>query len=193
MKPFVLLCLFLLFSGCGDDMTNNNNGNTSPDFDIYLLNINSSLRRFETYTVKSDGTNLNLFSDSLFVGASSRQNKILTGNIDTTGYFISAIYSADYYGANLVNIPLSIYYPVYFDLSPIGDKALFTTDEGNFLCIVNTNATGLLKLSDGIRGTEVIPKFSPNGNLIAYFEAPPSLETGLYITNTSCFRHIPLI
>ena len=188
--PLSLTLLFislLSFYSCGDDIVNGSNGNTgsNTDFDIYALKINNSLFRFESYVIKEDRTNFRLFSDTLFVLCSAVNNRILLGKIDQTGFSLSSLYSAAHNGTALVNIPIDGYYPLYFDITKDGDKALFTTDAGNYLCVINTDGTGLLQISDGIRGTEDVPKFSPDGKLIAFFEAPSSLETGLFITNTS--------
>jgi Tol biopolymer transport system component len=175
----------ILFNSCGDDaITGSNSGNTSADFEIYVTKFNGTLLRVETYVVKSDGTNLRLFNDSLGVTSHSFNNKLTFAGIDTTGYYLNPLYTANSDGTNIVKISFGSYFPVYYILSPAGDKVLFTTDAGNFLVIANVDGTGMIQISDGIRGTEQVPKFSPDGKLIAFFEAPQSLETGLYIINT---------
>ena len=187
MKYLLILFILLSIYSCGNDTVNNGSitigGNT--EFDIYSFRINNALLRYEAIVVKEDGTNNRLFNDSLFVLCSSVNDKILLGKVDNTGFSISSLYSASQNGSGLLNIPITGYYPFYFDINVTGDKALFTTDAGNFLCVINTNGTGLIQLSDGIRGTEEVPRFSPDGKLIAYFEAQANFETGLYISNTS--------
>lgn len=179
----LFICLISFYS-CGDDIINNNGGNPTADFDIYVTKFNGALLRVETYVVKSDGTNLSLLNDSLGVTSHSFNNKLTFAGIDTTGYYLNPLYTANSDGTNIVKISFGSYYPVYFILSPAGDKVLYTTDEGNFLVLANVDGTGMIQISDGIRGTEQVPKFSPDGKLIAFFEAPQNLETGLYIVNT---------
>ena len=179
----LFLCL-LSFYSCGDDnVVNNNGGDPTADFDVYLGKFSQQPLRYSSYTIKSDGTALKLFNDSMAVGASSGNNKILLAKIDSTGSSLK-VYSADYDGTNMKYIPTGSYQPVYFDLSTDGTKALFTTDIGNYMFIINSDGTGLRQLSDGIRGTETVPKFSHECRKIAFFEAPQSLETALYTINT---------
>lgn len=179
----LFICL-ISFNSCGDDIINNNGGNPTADFDIYVTKFNGALLRVETYVVKSDGSNLSLLNDSLGVTSHSYNNKLTFTGIDTTGYFLNPLYTANSDGTNLVKISFGSYFPVYYILSPAGDKVLFTTDAGNYLILANIDGTGMIQISDGIRGTEQVPKFSPDGKLIAFFEAPQNLETGLYIVNT---------
>ena len=185
MKYIAVFFLLLIISSCGNDVINNNgNGNPVSDFDIYLSRFIPTTFSIRSYTIKSDGSNLRLLNDSLYVTSASYKNKITMANIDSSGFFCNLLYTANSDGTNLVKIPRGSYYPVYFILSPNGDKVLFTTDAGNYLCVINIDGTGLIQLSDGIRGTEIVPKFSPDGRLIAFFEAPPNLSTGLYTIST---------
>lgn len=183
MKYILIFLLVVFAAGCGEDTINNNGSNGSGDFDIYINRFSSSPLRFSSYVIKADGSGFSAFNDSLGVFSRPGGGKILMMTIDS--FFSYRVYSANKDGSGMTEIPLGSYRPVYFDISPMGDKILFTTDDGNYLCIINSDGTGLIQLSDGIRGTENIPKFSPNGNLIAYYESPASLETKLNIVNTS--------
>lgn len=186
MKYLVIFFILLFLSSCSDD-TINNNGTSNPvaDFDLYYTKFITSRRKVECYTIKSDGSNRRLLNDSIGVTSHSFYNRVSLAGIDTNGYFLTPLYTANSDGTNLKKIPSDGYYPAYFILSPKGDKVLYTTDEGNYLIVVNADGTGLVQVSDGIRGTEQIPKFSPDGKQIAFFEAPSSLQTGLYISNTT--------
>ncbi|MBE2217041.1 MAG: hypothetical protein IAE90_02480 [Ignavibacteria bacterium] len=183
MKYILAFLLVCLISGCGEDTINNNGSSGAGDFDIYINRFTSSPLRFSSYVIKADGSGFSVFNDTLGVFSRPGGSKILMMTIDS--FFSYRVYSAYKDGSGLTKIPLGSYRPVYFDISPTGDKILFTTDDGNYLCIINSDGTGLVQLSDGIRGTENIPKFSPNGNLIAFYEAPASLQTTLNMISLS--------
>ncbi len=182
----ISVSFLLLLLSCGDNQINNTGTINISDFDLYYSKINSSLRRVESYTIKIDGSSKELFSDSLAVTSCSYNGKITLARLDSvSGFYYSGLYTADNDGRNMVKIPSAGYYPYYYIISNSGDKVLFTTDAGNYLCIINSDGTGFIQISDGIRGTEEAPKFSPDGKRVAYFEAPPSLTTGLYVNNVS--------
>lgn len=183
MKYIIILFTAMLLTGCANEIINNN-GNSTVDFDIYLSRHRGFFPRVNSYVIKKDGTSRRLFNDSLCVTSPSYKNKITMASIDSSGSFLNLLYSANSDGTGIVKIPKGSYYPVYLSLSPRGDKVLFTTDAGNYLCVVNIDGTGLIQISDGIRGTEQIPKFSPDGKQIAFFEALPNLTTGLYSIGT---------
>lgn len=186
MKYILIFLLVLFAAGCGDDTINNNGGSGNGDFDVYIYRMKENPRRFSTYTVKSDGTNLSLFNDSLTVSTRSKQNRILLVKFDTAGMFISAVYHAEASGTNLVRIPLGGNNVDYFDLSPQGDKMIFTSLSSSALNIMNLDGSGVIQLSSGVIGNQYSPKFSPNGQLVAFIEtSAPSSIKGLYITNTS--------
>lgn len=185
-KSLQLILIFLFFSCSDNNIVNNGGGNGNLDFDLFLGKINSQLRRVESYTIKKDGTGLSLFNDSMVVTSCSYNSKITLAKLDSvSGFYYSGLYTADVNGSNIKKIPSAGYFPQYYIISNTGDKVLFTTDAGNYMCVINSDGTGFIQLSDGIRGTEIAPKFSPDGTRIAYFEAPASLETSLYIINTS--------
>ena len=187
MKYLVILFILSFLYACGDDnVINNNGGNPNADFDVYLYKVKENPLRFSTYTVKMDGTNLKLFNDSLIVSTRSKQNRILLVKIDTRRMCISAIYHSETNFRDLVNIPMGSNNTDYFDLSPDGEKFLFTSMYNSILNIMNIDGSGLVQLSSSITGNQFAPKFSPNGQLIAFIEtSAPSLIKGLYITNTT--------
>ncbi len=188
LLSLALLFLSLLsFYSCGDDIViNNNGGSPTADFDVYLYKVKENPLRYSTYTIKMDGTNLKLFNDSLIVSTRSKQNRILLVKIDTMGMFISAIYHAETNGSNLVRIPMGSNNTDYFDLSPDGNKFLFTSMYSSILNIMNNDGSGLVQLSSSVTGNQFAPKFSPNGQLIAFIEtSAPAFVKGLYITNTT--------
>lgn len=181
----LFIIIFIFIVGCKEDVVNNN-GTLPPDYHLYYNKINSPLRRFESYTINMDGSSRTLFIDTLAVTSCSYNGKLTLAKLDTvTGFYYTGLYTADNNGTNIKKIPSAGYYPYNFIISNTGDKVLFTTDAGNYLCIINSDGTGFIQISDGIRGTEEAPKFSPDGKMVAYFEAPPSLSTGLYINNVS--------
>lgn len=178
-KYTFILFLFVMLSSCSDDPVNLNNNNNTPG-DIFYVRSLSNFTFFATYSIKADGSDSKVFKDSMLVTSIPYSEKVTLGRLDI-GLFYNRMYVVNTDGSNMVSIPRNNYYPIYLALSPRADKVLFTSDAGNYLVVADVNGTNLLQISDGIRGTEYIPKFSPDGNYIAYFEAPPSLTTGFYI------------
>jgi len=189
---FPVLILSVLILSCSDDSVQNtgSNNNYIPTGDIFIIKRSPQQGGYSTFSINEDGTNLKLINDSLMISSSSYSGKISLAKIDNSGYFFDKLYVADTNGNNIVNIPRENYYPVCFILSPKGDKVLFTTDVENSLCVINSYGTGLKLISNGIRGTERVPKFSPDGLRIAFFEAPANLHTALYIINTDGFGKV---
>ncbi|MEO8514689.1 MAG: hypothetical protein ABI543_14110 [Ignavibacteria bacterium] len=186
MKNLLILFTLIFIISCGNDtVVNNNGGNPTADFDIYLYKQKEHPLKYSTYTIKLDGTGYKLFNDSLIVSSRSKQNRILLCKIDTNMMAISAIYYAETNGTNITKIPTGNYETDYFDLSPDAEKFLFTSGYNATLSIMNINGSGYVLLSDRIMNAAYIPKFSPSGDLIAYLETPQGLTTGLYITNIS--------
>jgi hypothetical protein len=182
ITPFITAAILVLITGCGEDVIKNIPAGSS-DFDIYVVKYNPAFQRVETHTIKKDGSGMTLLNDSCGVTSCSYNGKITLGKFDSTGFFYAGLYTANTDGTDIVKIPKGSYFPVYCVISQTGDKVLFTTDAGNYLCAVNADGTGFTQLSLGILGTEEVPKFSPDGKLIAYFESIPSVGTGLFITN----------
>jgi Tol biopolymer transport system component len=185
MKYLVILFILSFFYACGEDTINNNGGNPIADFDVYLYKQKDNPLKYSTYTIKMDGTGYNLFNDSLIVSTSSKQNRIMLVKIDTNMLAISDIYYAETNGVNIVKIPTGNYRIDYFDLSPDAEKFLFTSGYDATLSIMNLDGSGYVLLSDRIMTDAFIPKFSPNGDLIAYLETQLGSTKGVYITNTS--------
>lgn len=180
-----ILAISILFVSCSNDEITGNGGNVNTsDFDLYVLKFNINTLKLSTYLCKLGNTNLTLLNDSMAAVSRAKNNKTLFVKLDTSGYFYSDIYSADYNGRNLVKLRSEGYYPIYTNLSNDATKALFTTDAGNYLVLTYTDGSAFQVISDGIRGTETAPVFSPDSRKIAFFEAPSSLQTGLYTVNT---------
>jgi len=184
---FPILILSLLIISCNNDTVQNSgsNNNLASAGDIYIVKRNPQLNIYSSYSINADGSSLKLINDTLMISSPSFSGKISLAKLDNSGYFFEKLYVADTVGNNIINIPRNSLYPVYFILSPKGDKVLFTTDDGNSLCVINADGTGFNVISIGIRGTERVPKFSPDGSRIAFFEAPPNLKTALYTINVN--------
>lgn len=176
--------LFFIYS-CGDD-TLNNNANKPPEFDIYLVKRDFLNNLTSTYTIKSDGSDIKLFNDSLGVSNYSYRNKIL---LTKGGYSFNDIYIANYNGSFMTNIPLGNYQAIYCNLSPNAEKLYFVTYfPTNSLYIVNINGSEMVEISDRQYFNYGTVKFSPSGNMIAYLEPsyyPNHRGTKLLISNTS--------
>ncbi|MEO8665322.1 MAG: hypothetical protein ABI462_07485 [Ignavibacteria bacterium] len=180
---FIKRCsIILLFAAasCGDDPVQNNQPvDTSGDIFYLKLNDLGGIFTADTYSINSDGTDNKLFNDSLVVTSASYNGKVALVHIGG-GFYYDNLYVANVATKKLTHISSVNYYPVYFALSPRGDKVLFTTDAGNFLCVVNSDGTNFIVISTGI-SDEYAPQFSPDGDHIAYFESIPSVSTNLYI------------
>ncbi len=182
----LLLLSLILFYSCGDDTITGGNGpGNNTDFDVYLYKQQDNPLKYSTHTIKMDGSGYKLFSDSLIVSTRSKQNRILLVKIDTIILGISAIYFSETNGANITKIQTGNYQTDYFDLSPDGETFLFTSGYVATMSIMNINGSGYHLLSDRIMNAEFVPKFSPDGNLIAYLETPPGSTMSLYVTNTT--------
>ena len=176
-----LLLISILASGCSDDPVNSN-GNVETG-DIFFTIAAPNNFAFKSYSIKADGTNKKLIRDSMLVTSIPYSGKLTLARADS-GFYYNKMYVANLDGKNLVEIPRNNYYPVYFILSPYADKVLFTTGEGNYMFVVNADGTNLIQISNSI-GAETIPKFSPDGNYIAYLESPIGSSTGLYLIKTN--------
>lgn len=175
----LILCLFS-FHSCGDDNVNNN-ANTPPDFDIYLVKKDFQNNLVSTYTIKSDGSDRKLFNDSMEVCTNSYHNKIL---LKCYPGFADTIYISDYDGRNMTAISLGNYFGSNFSLSPKADKFNFIALTQQ-LFVMNVDGSGLVKISDYQSN---YCKFSPSGNMIVFFEPsyyPNHRGTKLFISNTS--------
>ncbi len=169
MKYLLSLTLLFIslfsFNSCGDD-TVNNSANTPPDFDIYLVKRDIQDNLVSTYTIKSDGTDLKLFNDSMGVSSNSYRNKILL----TKGYYnFNEIYIANYNGSFMTKIPLGSYQIIYCNLSPDAEKFYFTTAMWE-LFILNVDGSGLVPITNQQTNSFNPVKFSPDGKMIAYLE-----------------------
>ena len=181
MKYLVILFALLFIFSCGNDtVVNNGGGNPTADFDIYLVKKDIQNNLISTYTIKSDGSDLKLFNDSMGVSTFTYRNKILLTKANN-------IYTASYDGSNMTNIPLGIYQIGYCNLSPDAEKLYFVNSPGRSLFVVNTNGTGLVQISDIQYSEYGTAKFSPNGKLIAYFESSSAnhLAVKLIISNST--------
>lgn len=177
----LFLCLISFYS-CGEDTVNYIN--IPPDFDIYLVKRDFQNSNYSTYTIKSDGTDLKLFNDSLAVSTYSYKNKILLSNRD---YSVNKIYFADYDGRNMAEIPLGQNNIFYYNLSPDARKIFFISEYSGYrLYVTNTDGTDMALISEIPYNSFKNAKFSPNGRLIAYFEHSFWQFTAkLYISNTA--------
>ncbi|HMQ80621.1 MAG TPA: hypothetical protein PKE39_14590 [Ignavibacteria bacterium] len=177
----LLICL-ISFNSCGDDTVNNIT--TAPDFDIYLVKRDIQNSNYSTYTIKSSGTDLKLFNDSLAVSTYSYRNKILLSSRD---YSVDKIYLADYNGRNMAEISLGQNNIFYYNLSPDARKIFFISEYWGYrLYVTNTDGTDMAQISEIPYNSFKNAKFSPNGKLIAYFEHSYHQFTAkLLISNTS--------
>ncbi len=175
--------LFFIYS-CGDDSLNNN-ANNPPEFDIYLVKRDFLNNLTSTYTIKSDGSDLKLFNDSLGVSNYSYRNKIL---LTKGGYSFNDIYIANYNGSFMTKIPLGSYPVAYCNLSPDAEKLYFITSNMDMnLYVVNSDGSGLVQITTLPVSSNSV-KFSPGGKMIAYLEPsyyPNHRGTKLLISNTS--------
>src|SRR5690349_3895974 len=88
------IIIIILIAGCGEDIVNN--GNPPENYHLYYNKLNSSLRRFESYTIKMDGSSSSPFIDSLAVTSCSYNGKITLAKLDTaSGFFFSSLFTAD--------------------------------------------------------------------------------------------------
>ncbi|KXK55601.1 MAG: WD40-like Beta Propeller [Chlorobi bacterium OLB5] len=178
------LSFFITFSSCSDKVINNNL-NPEPDFDIYLVKRDFQNNLISTYTIKSDGSELKLFNDSMGVSNYSYRNKIL---LTKGGFSFNDIYIANYDGSNMTKIPMSNYQVYYCNLSPDAEKLYFISgSSGMDLYTVNADGSGLVQITDQLSSFYSV-KFSPDGKMIAYLETsyfPNHRGTKLFISNTS--------
>lgn len=188
MKNLLMLTLLILLTllySCGDDTINNNVGNPTADFDIYLVKRDFQNNLVSTYTIKSDGTDHKLFNDSLGVSPYSYKNKIL---LTKGGFGFYDIYIANYNGSFMTKIPLGSNPVAYCNLSPDAEKLYFITANMDMnLYVVNSDGSGLVQITTLPVSSNSV-KFSPRGNLIAYLEPsqyPNHRGTKLFISNTS--------
>lgn len=179
----LILCL-IIFHSCGED-TVNNIVNPSPDFDIYLVKRDIQNNLTSTYTIKSDGTELKLFNDSMGVCPYSYRNKIL---LTKGGFSFYDIYIANYNGSFMTKIPLGSYPIAYCNLSPDAEKLYFITGNADMnLYVVNSDGSGPVQITTLPVSSNSV-KFSPGGKMIAYLEPsyyPNHRGTKLFISNTS--------
>lgn len=182
---FPILILSVLIISCSDDTVQNSgtNNNLSSAGDIYLVKRITQQNVYRTYAVNSDGSGLKLINDTLMITSASYSGKVTLAKLNNSGEYFERLYVADTICNHIISIPRNNYYPVYFILSPSGNKILFTDYEK--MCVAGSDGTGLLEISSGVGGTERMPKFSPDGMKIAFFESMPSSPQGLYIINTN--------
>jgi len=176
----LFICL-ISFNSCGDETINS--VNTAPDFDIYIVKRDFQNNSISTYTIKSDGSDLKLFNDSMGVSSNSYQNKILLKNYS---YMSDTIYISNYDGRNMTSISLGNYSGGNFDLSPQADKFYFTSISQQ-LFIMNVDGSGIVHISDNQPDYHPA-RFSPSGKMIAYLEPsfyPNHRGSKLSISNTS--------
>lgn len=184
IKSYSLIIL-ILFCSCSENPVEPAGGSLGGGDIFYLKLLQPSQSLLSaTYSINADGTNNKLFRDSMWVTSTSYHGKIALALLDS-GLYFGKMYVLNTDGTNMIQIPRNNMYPVYYILSPRGDKVLFTSDAGNYMCVVNSDGTNFMQLSNGITGTEIVPQFSPDGNFIAYFESTPGSSTGLYIINTN--------
>lgn len=184
MKKIIALFLTALtLYGCGEDAVVNNNGGGNNDFDIYVNKLNVISLRGESYTVKKDGSNFNLFFDTLLV-ASSKNGLLGLAIFDSSGGFFSSIYTANSDGTNLIRIPTGNFKPMYFHIASTGNKILFTTQANRSLYVMNLDGSSVIEVSTNLTAnSELLPLFSPSGNKIAFLEVQNGNMSNLIITN----------
>lgn len=188
MKNYLSLILLLFFICIALVYSCNNSGNIinsqlSSSGEIYFTKFKDTTIGFETYSISSDGSNRNLVTELGIITSIPYHDKMTIGKIDSL-FFLSKLYVMNTNGTNAVEIPRNNYFPVYFILSPDASKVLFTTDAGNYLCIVNSDGSNLLQISSHISGNETTPKFSPDSKRIAFLESVPNVQRYLSIINT---------
>lgn len=176
----LLIFLTLLYS-CGDDTINNNVGNPTADFDMYIIKSKDTAFNFATYTYKNGDNGLKLFNDSLLVFSKSKNGIILLARINSL-HNITAFYYSNENGNGIVQIPFQNL-PDYIEISPDASEVLFAEENNAALYISNIDGTQKLLLSGSIFGAFTFPKFSPDGNRIAFLEKPASGVHGLYLIN----------
>ncbi|NOS84731.1 MAG: hypothetical protein HOP31_06290, partial [Ignavibacteria bacterium] len=138
-----------------------------------------------TYTIKSDGSDLKLFNDSMGVSPYSYRNKIL---LTKGGIGFYDIYIANYNGSFMAKIPLGSNPVAYCNLSPDAEKLYFITANIDMnLYVVNSDGSGLVQITTLPVSFNSV-KFSPSGKMIAYLEPsyfPNHRGTKLFISNAS--------
>jgi len=188
MKNYLYLILLLFFICIVLVYSCNNSGNIinsqlSSSGEIYFTKFKDTTIGFETYSISSDGSNRNLVTELGIITSIPYHDKMTIGKIDGL-FFLSKLYVMNTNGTNAVEILRNNYFPVYFILSPDASKVLFTTDAGNYLCVVNSDCSNLLQISSHISGNETTPKFSPDSKRIAFLESVPYDQRYLSIINT---------
>lgn len=176
---FILTVLLVFLISCENKPTGPipPSGSTG---DIYFSRIKfTPVISHEVYAVSSEGTNRIFITSAGMLVSPPYNNKMALARADSV-YFMDKMYVANLDGTVIVEIPRNGYYPVYYQLSPDAGKVFFTCDAGNYLCDANSDGTGLIVLSQNIRGTETAPAFSPDSRQIAFIETEPNF--GSYIT-----------
>jgi len=173
------MLVFIFIYGCRDDIINSN-GTLEPG-DIFFTLATQNLTSIKSYSIESDGTNKKLIKDSMIVTSIPYSGKLTLARADS-GFYYNKMYVANLDGTSMIEIPRNNYYPVHFNLSPRADKVLFT-GAGNYMCVVNADGTNLIQIFDRV-AAYIAPKFSPDGNNIAYLESPNGFSTGLYMIKT---------
>lgn len=178
-----LIVFVILLSSCSDNSVQNI-GNQSSEKLFYLLpQAHPDVFHCDSYLINSDGSDKKLFKDSLSVTSNSYKGKVLLGHIDSSLVF-DEFYICNTDGTGMHKLSTSNYIPAYFILSPDGQKILFTTDAGDYLCTMNIDGSDIMQISDKLMETHFSPKFSYDGKCIAYFESTSSSTKGLFIVNT---------
>jgi tricorn protease-like protein len=183
---FPILILSVLIISCSNDTVQNTgiNNNLTSAGEIYFVKRKPTQSIYSTYAINSDGSGRKLINDTLMITSPSYSGKITLAKLNNTGEYFERLYVADTISNHLVSIPRNYYYPVYYLIAPGGYEILFSCIN-EYLCVVKADGTGLLEISSGIGGTERIPKFSPDGKKIAFFESTASSPQGLYIINSN--------
>lgn len=188
VKINLYLILFLavtLSLSCKDNSVSNSGepGNYTTDDDIIITKIKLNDTILKIYGLRLSDMKLRYITNIGFCYSKCYSDKFIITNFNQ--YCLSPAYLFNLKTGGYSLIPIGNYYSYNYDISPDADKVLFTTDEGNYLVVVNADGTGMREFSQDIRGTETLVRFSRDGSKIAFIEKNINYKSVIYTIDTS--------